>query len=59
MMVDTRENGKILPELPGKRILLRVNSTTLILPRREKVSNKREYINQFIERINKDRERHG
>ena len=59
MMVDTRENGQILPELPGKRILLRVNSTTLILPRREKVSNKREYINQFVERINKDRERHG
>ena len=59
MMVDTIENGQILPELPGKRILLRVNSTTLILPRREKVSNKREYINQFVERINKDRERHG
>lgn len=59
MMVDTRENRQILPELPGKRILLRVNSTTLILPRREKVSNKREYINQFIERVNKDRERHG
>ena len=58
-MVDTRENGQILPELSGKRILLRVNSTTLILPRREKVSNKREYINQFIERVNKDRERHG
>ena len=59
MIVDTRENGQILPELPGKRILLRVNSTTFILPRREKVSNKREYINQFIERINKDRKRHG
>ena len=59
MMVDTRENGQILPELPGKRILLRVNSTTLILPRLEKVRNKREYIDNFIERINKDRERHG
>ena len=59
MTVDTRENGKILPELLGKRMILRVNSNTIILPRREKVSNKQEYIKQFIERINKDRERHG
>ena len=58
-MVDTRENGQILPELPGKRILLRVNSTTLILPRREKVSNKREYITNYTETLINHRKRHG
>ena len=58
-MVDTRENGKILPELPGKRIILRVNSNTLILPRREKVSNKRKYIAQYTESLINDRKRHG
>ena len=59
MIVDTRENGKVLPELPGKRMTIRYDKNTLIFPRMEKVNNKREYINQFIERVNKDRERHG
>ena len=59
MIVDTRENGKILPELPGKRMILRVNSNTLILPRREKVSNKRKYIAQYTESLINDRKRHG
>ena len=59
MIVDTRINGKALPELPGKRIIIRVNRSTLVLPRLEKVRNKREYIDNFNERINKDRKRHG
>ena len=59
MIVDTRENGKILPELPGKRMILRVDSNTLILPRREKVSNKREYIAKYTEALINDRKRHG
>lgn len=59
MTVDTRENGKILPELPGKRMILRVNSNTIILPRREKVSNKREYITNYTETLINHRKRHG
>lgn len=59
MTVDTKENGKILPELPGKRMILRVNSNTIILPRREKVSNKREYIAKYTETLIDHRKRHG
>ena len=59
MIVDTRINGKTLPELPGKKIIIRINRSTLILPRLEKVRNEHEYIDNFNERINKDRKRHG
>ena len=59
MIVDTRINGKALPELPGKKIIIRINRSTLVMPRLEKVRNEHEYIDNFNERINKDRKRHG
>ena len=59
MTVDTRENGKVLPELPGKRMTIRFDKNTLILPRMEKVNDKREYILQYADKLTDTRKRHG
>ena len=59
MIVDTRENGKVLPELPGKRMTIRYDKNTLIFPRREKVNNKRKYILKYADKLTENRKRHG
>ena len=59
MSVDTKINGKVLPELPGKRMTIRYDKNTLIFPKMEKVNNKREYILQYAEKLTDTRKRHG
>ena len=59
MIVDTRENGKVLPELPGQRMTIRYDKNTLIFPKMEKVNNKLEYILQYAEKLTDTRKRHG
>ena len=59
MSEDTRINGKVLPELPGKRMTIRYDKNTLIFPRMEKVNNKREYILKYADKLTENRKRHG
>ena len=59
MTVDTRENGKVLPELPGQRMTIRYDKNTLIFPKMEKVNNKQEYILQYTDKLTDTRKRHG
>ena len=59
MSVDTRINGKVLPELPGKRMTIRYDKNTLIFPRMEKVNNKWEYILQYADKLTETRKKHG
>mgnify|MGYP003590414239 FL=1 len=59
MTVDTRENGKVLPELPGQRMTIRYDKITLIFPKMEKVNNKQEYILQYADKLTDTRKRHG
>ena len=59
MSEDTRINGKVLPELPGKRMTIRYDKNTLIFPKMEKVSNKQEYILKYADKLTENRKRHG
>ena len=59
MSVDTRINGKALPELQGKRMTIRYDKNTLIFPRMEKVNIKREYILQYADKLTETRKKHG
>ena len=59
MSLDTKINGKVLPELPGKRMTIRYDKNTLIYPRMEKVNNKREYILQYADKLTETRKKHG
>ena len=59
MSLDTKINGKVLPELPGKRMTIRYDKNTLIFPRMEKVNIKREYILQYADKLTETRKKHG
>ena len=59
MSLDTRINGKVLPELQGKRMTIRYDKNTLIFPRMEKVNIKREYILQYADKLTETRKKHG
>ena len=59
MSLDTKINGKVLPELPGKRMTIRYDKNTLIFPRMEKVNIKREYTLQYADKLTETRKKHG
>ena len=59
MIVDTRKNGEVLPELPGEKIMVRYNNSTILLPRKSKVKNKEQYIINYKKLIERDQKRHG
>ena len=59
MSLDTKINGKVPPDLPGKRMTIRYDKNTLIFPRMEKVNNKREYILQYADKLTETRKKHG